>query len=109
MPGRRARGIVAGAAAGAVAGSWSSEASSLSSSPLRDRCTIDVPGGDALHVTGNLLAHEYRIERGGAPVATVSKRWFRVRDSYGVVAWGEVAALFLAIAVVIDVIVHQAR
>jgi uncharacterized protein YxjI len=52
--------------------------------PLRDRWTIEVPGSDGLHVIGNILAHEYRVERGGAPVATVSKRWFRVRDSYGV-------------------------
>jgi uncharacterized protein YxjI len=78
--------------------------------PLRDRWTIDVPGGDALRVTGNLLNHEYRIERGGTPVATVSKRWFRVRDSYGVeVAGGEDAALLLAITVVIDVMAHPSR
>jgi uncharacterized protein YxjI len=78
--------------------------------PLRDRWTIEVPGGDALHVTGNILAHEYRIERGGAPVATVSKRWFRVRDSYGVeVARAEDAALLLALTVVIDVMAHRSR
>ena len=29
---------------------------------------------------GNILSHEYRIGN----VATVSKKWFRVRDSYGV-------------------------
>jgi uncharacterized protein YxjI len=78
--------------------------------PLRDRWTIDVPDGEALHITGNILDHEYRIERAGTPVATVSRRWFRVRDSYGVeVARGEDVALFLAIAVVIDVMVHAGR
>jgi uncharacterized protein YxjI len=78
--------------------------------PLRDRWTIDVPGGEALHVTGNILDHEYRIERAGTPVATVSRRWFRVRDNYGVeVARGEDVALFLALAVVVDVMVHEGR
>jgi uncharacterized protein YxjI len=78
--------------------------------PLRDRWMIEVPGGDGLHVTGNVLAHEYRIERGGAPVATVSKRWFRVRDSYGIeVVVGEDAALLLAITVVVDMMAHQGR
>jgi uncharacterized protein YxjI len=78
--------------------------------PLRDRWSIDVPGGDDLSATGNLLDHEYRIERGGRPAATVSKAWFRVRDTYGVeVAAEEDAALLLAIAVVIDTMSHEGR
>jgi uncharacterized protein YxjI len=78
--------------------------------PLRDRWSIDVPGGQDLSAVGNVLDHEYRIERGRQPVATVSKAWFRVRDSYGVeVAAGEDAALMLAIAVVIDMMGHDGR
>jgi len=33
---------------------------------------------------GNVVDHEYKVERGGHRVAEVSKRWFRVRDSYGI-------------------------
>jgi uncharacterized protein YxjI len=78
--------------------------------PLRDRWTIDVPGGESLSATGNVLDHEYRIERGRHPVATVSKAWFRVRDTYGVeVSPGEDDALMLAIAVVIDAMSHEDR
>ena len=33
---------------------------------------------------GDVVDHEYKVERGGHRVAEVSKRWFRVRDSYGV-------------------------
>jgi uncharacterized protein YxjI len=78
--------------------------------PLRDRWSIDVPGGQDLSAVGNVLDHEYRIERGRQPVATVSKAWFRVRDSYGVeVAAGEDAALLLAIAIVIDMMGHEGR
>jgi uncharacterized protein YxjI len=52
---------------------------------------------------GNVVDHEYEIERDGDTVATISKKWFRVRDSYGVdVAAGEDAALILAITVAID-------
>jgi uncharacterized protein YxjI len=78
--------------------------------PLRDRWSIDIPGGDDLSATGNVLDHEYRIERAGRPVASVSKGWFRVRDTYGVeVALDEDAALMLAIAVVIDAMAHEGR
>jgi uncharacterized protein YxjI len=43
------------------------------------------------------------IERDGDTAATISKKWFRVRESYGVdIAAGEDAALILAITVAID-------
>ncbi|TVP67582.1 MAG: hypothetical protein EA340_10210 [Nitriliruptor sp.] len=78
--------------------------------PLRDRWTIDVPGGDDLQATGNILDHEYRIRRGGTTVASVSRRWFRVRDTYGVeIAAGEDAALLLSVVVVIDMMAHPGR
>ena len=78
--------------------------------PLRDRWAIDVPGGADMSTTGNIVNHEYRIEQNGAVVATVSRRWFRVRDTYGVeVAPGQDDALLLAITVVIDMMAHQGR
>ena len=46
----------------------------------------------------SILDHEYQITRDGIPVANVSKRWFRVRESYGVaVAPGQDDDLVLAI------------
>jgi uncharacterized protein YxjI len=71
--------------------------------PLRDRFAIDLAGGGSLQAQGNILDHEYQITRDGIPVANISKRWFRVRDSYGVaVAPGQDDALVLAVAVCID-------
>jgi uncharacterized protein YxjI len=71
--------------------------------PLRERFSIDVNGGSDLDAHGNIVDHEYTIERGGTTVAEVSKRWFRVRDTYGIeVQPGENASLILAIAVCID-------
>jgi len=71
--------------------------------PLRDRFAIDVEDGDELSAKGNIVDHEYEIERDGEKVAEVSKRWFRVRDTYGItVAPGESDALILAATVCID-------
>ncbi len=70
---------------------------------LRDRFTIDVDGGADMKAHGNIVDHEYEIERDGTTVATVSKKWFRVRDTYGVeIAPGEDIVLLLAITVCLD-------
>jgi len=72
-------------------------------SPLRERYTIDVESGDDMEAKGNIVDHEFKIERDGDKVAEVSKRWFRVRDTYGIdVAAGQDDALIIAIAVCID-------
>jgi len=70
---------------------------------IRARFKIDLDNGTDLKARGNLVDHEYEIERDGDTVATVSKKWFRVRDSYGVeITSDEDAALILAITVCID-------
>ena len=72
-------------------------------SPIRDRYDVSVPDGDDLDVTGNIVDHEYEIEADGKKIAEVSKRWFRVRDTYGVeVAPGNDDILILAVTVAID-------
>jgi uncharacterized protein YxjI len=77
-------------------------------SPLRERFSIDVEGGDDMEAKGNILDHEYKIERGGDDVAEVSKRWFRVRDTYGIEIDAEQdEALILAITVCIDQMTHD--
>jgi uncharacterized protein YxjI len=71
--------------------------------PLRDRFTVELAGGGSLEAQGSILHHEYQISRDGIPVANISKRWFRVRESYGVaVGPGQDDALVLAITVCID-------
>lgn len=74
---------------------------------LRCGFTVDVPGPDDLEAQGNLLDHEYTFTRGGRTVATVSKKWFTLRDTYGVeVDDAEDPVLVLASAVVIDLVCH---
>jgi uncharacterized protein YxjI len=72
--------------------------------PLRDRFAIELAsGGGDLSAKGNIVDHEYEIERDGDKVAEISKRWFRVRDTYGIeVAPGQDDALILAAVVCID-------
>jgi len=70
--------------------------------PLRDRFSVDLEGGE-LSAKGNVVDHEFEIERDGEKVAEISKRWFRVRETYGVeIAPGENDALVLAVTVCID-------
>jgi len=72
-------------------------------SPLRDRFDVKIEGGADWDVQGNLVDHEYQIESGGAKVAEVSKKWFRVRDSYGIeITPGQDVGLVLAVAVALD-------
>ena len=52
--------------------------------PFGDRFTIDVPGPEDLEMAGDLFDHEFTIRRGDQVVATVSKRWFSMRDTYAV-------------------------
>jgi uncharacterized protein YxjI len=76
-------------------------------SPLRDRFSIEVEDGEDMEAKGNVVDHEYKIERGGDQVAEVSKRWFRVRDTYGIeIAPGQDDGLIIALTVVIDQMTH---
>lgn len=78
--------------------------------PLRDRWQIDATGGQNLLAQGNILQHEFRIERGRDKIAQVSKKWFRIRDTYGVEVYdGRDAATALIIAIVIDMMAHPSR
>jgi uncharacterized protein YxjI len=76
--------------------------------PLRDRFSIEVEGGGDMEAKGNIVDYEYEIERGGDKVAEVSKRWFRMRDTYGIeIGDGQNDALILAVTVCIDQISHN--
>jgi uncharacterized protein YxjI len=75
---------------------------------IRERFHVSVDGGEDLRAHGNFVDHEYEIERDGDKVAEVSKRWFRIRDTYGVEIVGPVdPALILSITVAIDAFSHD--
>lgn len=70
---------------------------------VRDRFTANLTGAPDINITGNFLAHEYVMEQGGKRVATVSKRWLTLADTYVVEIDQSVDnCLILALTVVVD-------
>jgi uncharacterized protein YxjI len=75
--------------------------------PVRERWVVKIGNGPDLDVQGNILDHEYTIGEGRDKVAEVSKRWFRLRDTYGVeVEPGQNDVLILAVSVAVDMMAH---
>jgi uncharacterized protein YxjI len=75
--------------------------------PLRERYAVRIKHGPDMHITGNILDYEYKIEEGGRKIAEISKRWFTFTDTYGVeIAPGEDAVLILAATVAVDMMSH---
>jgi uncharacterized protein YxjI len=79
-------------------------------SPLRDRFEVHVKDGKDMEAHGNIVDHEYEIHEGHDKVAEISKKWFRVADTYGVdIAPGVDEVLILAITVVIDMMTDPGK
>jgi uncharacterized protein YxjI len=77
---------------------------------LRDHLKVNLAGGDGLKVHGNFLDHEYAIKGPSGTIAEISKKWFRVRDTYGVdIAPGQDDALILAITVAVEDMTQDRR
>jgi uncharacterized protein YxjI len=76
--------------------------------PLRERFDIECANGVKYEVKGKITDHQYEFERDGNQVASVSKKWFRVRDSYGIeIGPNEDVALLLAATVALDQMTHD--
>ena len=75
---------------------------------IRDRFHVEVDGGKDLKVHGNIGDHEYDIDRDGDKIAEVSKKWFRLRDTYGVEIEHDIdTVLVLAVTVAVDAMSHD--
>lgn len=71
--------------------------------PFRQRFDIHV-------AAGGILEHEYEIHDGRRRVAEISKKWFRVADTYGVdIAPGANDILLLACTAIIDMMTAEGR
>lgn len=70
---------------------------------FRDAFEIEDAAAGDFDAKGDFIDHEYTFTRDGRTVATVSKRFFSLTDSYGIdIVAGEDDVLILACAVVID-------
>jgi uncharacterized protein YxjI len=76
--------------------------------PLRDKWDVKVKDGPDLDVQGDILDREYSIKQGWNKIAQVSKKWFRLTDTYGVeIDEGQNDILILAITIAIDMMAHD--
>jgi uncharacterized protein YxjI len=91
-----------------IGGETAAEVKKRLFTPFHDKFTIDVPGPGDLTMRGDLLGHEYKIERDGDEVAEVSKRWLTVRDTYAVrLADGEDPLLIVCSVLALDLAMHR--
>lgn len=76
---------------------------------LRQGFTVDIEGDPSdLRIQGDILNHNYSIQRDGTPVAEVSKKWIALRDSYVIdITEGEDIVLLIATAIVVERIAHN--
>ncbi|NYH53750.1 MULTISPECIES: LURP-one-related/scramblase family protein [Nocardiopsis] len=76
--------------------------------PVRDKLTVEVEGAPDWEVVGDFLGKEYVISDEHGTVAHVSRKWFRVRDTYAVDVnthrhdVGGDPALVIGVAVAVD-------
>jgi uncharacterized protein YxjI len=73
-------------------------------SPFKHRYLVDLANGERLEAVGEFTDKDWQLTGGdGRIVGRISRRWFRIRDTYGVeVEPGEDDALVVSIAVCID-------
>ena len=71
--------------------------------PLRERWVLKADDVGEISIQGNIVDHEYTFELNGAKIAEVSRKWVRLRDTYGVeIQPGANVALILAATAAID-------
>jgi uncharacterized protein YxjI len=76
--------------------------------PLRNRWVVKIGDGPDLDVQGNIINKQYTIGAERSKIAEVSKRWFRLADTYGVqIEPGQNDILILAVTVAIDMMAHD--
>ena len=76
--------------------------------PFRDKWDVRVKDGPDLDVQGNILDFEYTIKQGRDKIAEISKKWFRLTDTYGVeIEPGQNNILILAVAIAVDMMAHD--
>jgi len=78
-------------------------------SPLHHKAFIDLADGGRLEAVGDIIDKEFEVRDGHRVLARISRKWFRIRDTYGVnVVPGENDALMVCIAICLEQI-HDAE
>jgi uncharacterized protein YxjI len=78
-------------------------------SPLRHKMVIELAGGQEWTATGDIIEKNYLIESDEGPVAQTSRKWFRIRDTYGIEIDHPDVPLVLSVAVAVDELAENDR
>ncbi|MFW5419236.1 LURP-one-related family protein [Nocardiopsis sp. CNT-189] len=76
--------------------------------PIKEKLVVELAAGGEWEVHGDLLGKEYVVSDEHGTVAHISRKWFRVRDTYAVDVntyrpdIGSDPALVIAVAVAVD-------
>lgn len=71
--------------------------------PFHPKWNVSVSGGQELEMSGNFLGHDFILTANGQTVATVSKAWISLADSYGVdIAEGQNDLLLLCAVLALE-------
>jgi uncharacterized protein YxjI len=78
-------------------------------SPLHHKMLIELADGEEWTATGDIIEKNYEIEGPRGVVAQISKKWFRIRDTYGIEIDHPDVPLVLGVAVAVGELAEEAR
>jgi uncharacterized protein YxjI len=78
-------------------------------SPLRHKMAIELDDGQEWTATGDIIEKDYQIEGDEGVVAETSRKWFRIRDTYGIEVTHPDVPLVISVAVAVDELAEDDR
>lgn len=78
-------------------------------SPLRHKMVIELGDGREWTASGDIIEKNYRIESDEGVVAETSRKWFRIRDTYGIEVEHPDVPLVLSVAVAVEELAENDR
>jgi uncharacterized protein YxjI len=78
-------------------------------SPLHHKMVIELADGEKWTASGDIIEKNYVIESDQGVVAETSRKWFRIRESYGIDVFLPDVPLVLAVAVAVDELAEDHR
>lgn len=78
-------------------------------SPLRHKMVIELADGQEWTASGDIIEKNYTIEGEQGAVAHTSRKWFRIRESYGIEIDHPDIPLVIAVAVAVEELAEDER
>jgi uncharacterized protein YxjI len=78
-------------------------------SPLRHKMVIELADGQEWTASGDIIEKNYEIESDEGVVAETSRKWFRIRDTYGIEVAHPDVPLVISVAVAVDELAEDDR